>query len=87
MADESHILGYAPPPRRQSPVPRLGVVACAIGVVCGVAISVFGIWWFTMTGIGGIWRSSAILLTGVLIIFLSTSWFRKARLAMRSVQT
>src|SRR6185312_3668422 len=40
------ILDYGPPARRPSPVPLLGVVACAGGVLCGIGLFAFGCWQF-----------------------------------------
>jgi hypothetical protein len=84
MDDPNRILDYSTPATKRSIVPLLGVVACLAGLICGIAVIGFGVWWIAVVGTDGVLQGSGIGLCGLLIVYLCVKWYRSARRAMIS---
>lgn len=85
-------LDYGLPPPRRSPVPLLGVIACAGGVVCALGLIGFGFWWMYYAVAGGagerldlLGRGVDVVVTGGLVGWLFARWLVAAWRARRRV--
>lgn len=78
-------LEYGLPAARRSPVPFLGMVACACGVLCALGLIGFGFWWIYYAIAGGagerlelLGHGVGVVVTGLLIGWLFGRWLLAA---------